>query len=98
MNEETQAKKTKGVSEATSKPAHVVRHGAIAASIWMRQSPSGYAYYDFSLSRSFKSISTAKEGYSTNYFERNREDLVKTIEGASAWIAAKANQSNKEAA
>ncbi len=26
--------------------------GAIAASIWQRQSPSGYAYYDFSLSRS----------------------------------------------
>lgn len=30
-------------------PVQVIRKGAIAASIWKRQSTSGYAYYDFSL-------------------------------------------------
>jgi hypothetical protein len=40
-------------------PVHVVGRGASGASIWKRQSPTGFAYYDFSLSRSWKSMSAA---------------------------------------
>jgi len=66
----------------------VIRAGAVAASIWLRQPPGGSPYYDFSLSRSWKSVSTGKDGYSSNFFDRNREDLVKVVDGASDWIAA----------
>lgn len=85
-NKETKAK-AKANSDSPTRPAHVVREGAVAASIWLRQSPSGYAYYDFSLSRSWKSVSSGKEGYSSNFFDRNRDDLMKVIDGATAWIA-----------
>jgi hypothetical protein len=67
-------------------PIHTVRKGAIAANIWQRQSPSGYAYFDFSLSRSWKSLSTDKKGYSRNFFETSEEDLIEVIRQASAWI------------
>ena len=72
----------------TTEPVTVIRKGAIAASVWQRQSPSGYAYYDFSLSRSWKSLSTEKTGYSKNFFETNEADLIEVIQKASAWITA----------
>jgi len=36
-------------SKATESPdpVHVIREGAVAASVWLRQAPSGYAYYDY---------------------------------------------------
>src|SRR5262245_55312994 len=67
-------------------PIHAVREGGVAASIWLRQSPTGLAYYDFSLSRSWKSVNSGKTGYSKNFFERNQEELIRVIEKASAWI------------
>lgn len=82
-NAKTTRKEIEGES---TEPVHVVRKGAIAASIWQRQSPSGYAYYDFSLSRSWKSLSTDKTGYSRNFFETNDADLIEVIQKASAWI------------
>jgi hypothetical protein len=71
---------------------HTVRQGAIAASIWLRQSPSGYAYLDFSLSRSWKSMSIEKAGYSKNFFARNKAELLAVIEQAAAWIEQKEGQ------
>jgi hypothetical protein len=83
------AKQTrKEIEGESTEPVQVVRKGAIAASIWQRQSPSGYAYYDFSLSRSWKSLSTDKTGYSKNFFETNDADLIEVIQKASAWITA----------
>ena len=90
MNEQTGAKtKRKETEIEGTDPVHVVRKGAIAASIWRRQSPSGFAYYDFSLSRSWKSMSSEKTGYSRNFFETNQADLWEVIERASAWIVEK---------
>lgn len=77
----------KGADGEVTEPVHVVRNGAIAASIWRRQSPSGFAYYDFSLSRSWKSMSSQKTGYSRNYFPSNQENLVDVIRKATVWIA-----------
>ena len=78
------------------KPVHVIREGAVAASIWRRQSPSGYAYLDFSISRSWKTQATGKTGYSANYFARNRDELIRVIEGAAQWIEANAGQKADE--
>ena len=77
----------KSADGEVTEPVHVVRNGAIAASIWRRQSPSGCAYYDFSLSRSWKSMSSQKTGYSRNFFPTNQEDLVDVIRKATVWIA-----------
>jgi hypothetical protein len=77
MREEKNSTRARKVQEGESAdPVQVIRKGSIAAGIWQRQSPSGYAYYDFSLSRSWKSVSTDKTGYSKNFFETNDADLI----------------------
>ena len=81
----TRRKKTEG--EESKEPVEVIREGAIAASIWKRQGPSGYAYYDFTLSRSWKSASSGRTGYSKNFFSRNVEELVSVTRKATEWIA-----------
>lgn len=88
MTEGTVNRKRGKESEGESvDPVQVVRLGAIAASIWKRQSPSGYAYYDFTISRSWKSLGTGKSGYSKSFFGSNEKDLVEVISRAAAWIA-----------
>lgn len=77
-------------------PVQVIRDGAIAASIWKRQGPSGYAYYDFTLSRSWKSASTERTGYSKNFFSRNVEELLFVTRKATEWISER--EQNDEAA
>lgn len=85
MNEKTEVKKKK--QPAAETPVHTIRSGAVAASIWKRQSPSGYVYFDFSLARSFKSLSSGNLGSSKNFFSRNHGELSSVIEQASRWIA-----------
>lgn len=76
-----------GNKKNESKPVKVVRHGAVAASIWKRQTPNGLEYYDFSLSRSWKAKTSGKEGYSPNFFASNETELAQVVKEASAWIA-----------
>ncbi len=82
-------KKTTTNSKKGQKPVHTIRYGAIAANIWQRQSQTGFTYFDFSVSRSWKSTNAGREGYSQNYFHDNSEQLIQCIEGASEWIAEK---------
>ncbi len=71
-------------------PVKTIRHGAIAASIWKRQATSGFEYFDFTVSRSWKTSATGKEGYSNSFFARNAEDLHAVIqEAATGWKASK---------
>jgi len=96
MSEQLEAKGKKKEAESENMdPVHVVRKGAIAASIWRRQSPSGFAYYDYSLSRSWKSMSSDKTGYSRNFFETNQVELIEVIQKASAWIVEKRESEQK---
>lgn len=90
MNDKLDPKKKKTISAET--PVHTIREGSVAASIWRRQSPSGYAYYDFSLTRSWQSLSSGNTGYSKNFFARNQPELLKVIELASQWISAHETQ------
>ena len=82
MAEDTTTKKKRD----TQKPLKTFRVGAIAASVWQRQTPTGFEYLDFSLSRSWKLKSGEKEGYSTSFFHNNEEALVEVIQQASAFI------------
>lgn len=97
--EKTVEERSKPLSkgEETS-PVHVVRRGAIAASIWKRQANSGYAYYDFSLSRSWKSMSSNKTGYSKNFFADHAKELAEVIAETAAWIEARKSENQAAAA
>lgn len=87
----------KGDSEESKDPVQVIREGAIAASIWQRQGPSGFAYYDFTLSRSWKSVSSGRTGYSKNFFSRNAEELISVTRKATEWIAEREPQLAEQA-
>ena len=95
-------KKPATVEAESAEPVHTIREGAVAASIWQRQSLSGYAYFDFSLSRSWKSMSSNTTGYSKNFFARNAEELRRVIDRAAQWIidreTAQASEQNGKAA
>ena len=69
------------------KPEITIRRGAVAASIWKRQAPSGYEYFDFSLSRAWKAKTSGRDGYSLNFFSDNQEQLGEVIKEAASWIA-----------
>lgn len=84
MNDKQEVKKKKATQVET--PVHTIRSGAVAASIWKRQSPSGYVYFDYSLARTFKSLSTGSTGYSKNFFVRNQKELSSVIEQATTWV------------
>ena len=83
----TEPKKKDKSDEAKKGPEQVIRDGGIAAMIWRRESTTGFPYYEFSISRSWKSVSSGKTGYSQNYLAKNEAQLVKVIELASKWIA-----------
>ena len=77
---------TKKKQSTTETPVHMVRAGSVTASILRRQSPSGYAYHDFSLTRTFESLSSKSSNSSRNFFAKNRDDLANAINGATRWI------------
>ncbi len=91
-------KKKESSDGAKNSPEHVIRDGGIAAMIWRRESTTGFPYYEYSISRSWKS-QAGKTGYSQNYFSRNEAQLINVIGQATAWIAeAEAkNQASAEA-
>src|SRR3954469_15228664 len=93
----SRTKDQEGKPESTA-PVHVVRRGAIAASIWRRQAPSGFPYYDFSLSRSWKSLSTSKTGYSKNFFADHEQELSEVIRETCAWIMARKQEDESTSA
>jgi len=80
-----EAKKSKPDAN-NAQPVRVFRCGAIAASVWRRQTATGFHYLEYSLSRSWKTKSGDKEGYSQNFFESNEEALTEVIRDASEFI------------
>ena len=84
MNEKPTATKKKPTAAET--PVHTIQEGSVTASIWRRQSPSGYAYHDYSLTRTFESLSSKSSNSSRNFFAKNRDDLAKAISAATQWI------------
>jgi hypothetical protein len=76
----------KATSTRNQAPVKVVRVGAIAASIWKRQTSTGFEYLDFSVSRSWKLKNGEREGYSQNFFDNNEEALFEVINLASRYI------------
>lgn len=67
-------------------PRHVIQCGQVTAHIFERQSPSGYPYFDFSLSRTWKNKSTGRESHSPTFFDGNHADIASAARKASGWI------------
>jgi len=81
MSETTSEKKVRELS----KHVKTCRLGAVAANIFVRQAPGGFEYLVLCLSRSWKT-SGGKEGYSQNFFAKNREALHTVIDEACDFI------------
>ena len=62
-----------------------IREGAMAANIF-RGNANGHTYLYFELSRSWKSESGNREGYSKKYYSRNVKALCDVAVKASRWI------------
>ncbi len=80
-----------GKKQTTGKqsPVHSVRCGQVTAAIYLRQSNAGYPYWDYSLSRCWKSMATGKESQGSSFFAEHENDLVRAIHEASEWLRAK---------
>ncbi|MGB7732641.1 MAG: hypothetical protein WBL72_03010, partial [Thermoguttaceae bacterium] len=79
--------------QTTSKqvPIKVLVFGEITASVFEKQSLTGYRFYDYELTRTWKSMSTKKEAHGSTFFERNLDDIVTAARAASACIHAMLN-------
>lgn len=78
-------KKTKSKKE--SNYVHTIRSEtdpAIAANVFRRVTPDGHAYLDYELSRAWKS--GKREGYSSRFYNRNRDGLVEVIARVTEWM------------
>ena len=73
-------------AQSKQHPIKTIRNGAIAANIWERQTPTGYSYLDFSISRSWKLKDGQREGYSSSFFESNEAALIDVITKAAEFI------------
>jgi hypothetical protein len=83
MTENNGAKKKK-----TEKPNNYVRtfrQGALGANVFRRTAPGGFEYLDFAITRAWKT-NAEKEGYSQNFFAKNRAALHEVIDEACDFI------------
>jgi len=71
------------VNMSNKRPINVIRDGALAASLWERESKKG-RYLEFTLSRSYKAGEVFK--YSTTFHERDAEALKRVIDRAAEGI------------
>ena len=79
--EKTQTKKP----SKTNTYVRTFREGAVAANVFQRTAPGGFEYLDFSISRAWTTPG-GKEGYSQNFFSRNREAIQAVVDQACEFI------------
>jgi hypothetical protein len=99
MNENTIAAKAVPMSARAKGPVKTIRDDsdkAIAASIWEREGQEGAVYYTYTLSRSFKSKSSGKEGYSGDFYGRNAKALANVAQQAETWIVQRQSISDNQ--
>lgn len=70
---------------ASKRPEKVIRKGSVSAEIYLKQSPDGFRYHDFSLVRTFRN-GTDKELRSTSFFDDTVNDLTVAAREAGEWI------------
>src|SRR5262245_41240693 len=88
-------------AEEKARPVHTIAEGSVNAAIFRRQSPSGFVYHSYNLKRSYRSLTTGKEAYSSDFFAENQADLATAVVKATGWIAGQkklAEDATKDAA
>jgi hypothetical protein len=78
--------KPKKSAQPASNYITTVRDGALGANIFRGNTADGHTYLYFELSRSWKSQSGTREGYSKKYYPRNVEAICNVAELAARWI------------
>ena len=73
-------------SQPSSNYVMTIREGAIGANIFRGNTADGHTYLYFELSRSWKTQTGTREGYSKKFYDRNAEALQRVIADAAAWI------------
>lgn len=63
-----------------------IREGAMAANIFRGNTADGHTYLYFELSRSWKSQSGGRQGYSKKFYSRNSEAICTVALQAARWI------------
>ena len=71
---------------ASSNYIETIREGAIAANIFRGNTPDGFTYLYFEISRSWKSLSGNRKGYSAKFYDRNAEAIGRVAMEAARWI------------
>ena len=71
------------------KPVHQIRSGECTASIFLRQSNSGYSYYDYMLTRNWSSRNTSRQAAGNTFFEHHERDLIDVVQKATTWLREK---------
>ena len=82
---ESNGSEKKKKNNKTNNYVKTCRHGAVAANVFCRTAPGGFEYLDFSLSRAWKAPN-GKEGYSQNFFSKNRESIHAAVDDACDYI------------
>ena len=70
----------------TQKPIKTFRDGALAASVWLRQTSAG-VFYDVTFSRCWKSEETGTFAYSQSFSDYHLDALAELAQEAAVWIA-----------
>ena len=73
-------------NQSSSNYIHTIRQGAIAANVFRGNTADGHTYLYYELSRSWKTVSTNREGYSRKFYDRNADALLSVIAEATLWI------------
>ena len=71
---------------ASSNYIETIREGAIAANIFRGNTPDGFTYLYFEISRSWKSQSGNRKGYSAKFYDRNAEAISRVAMEAARWV------------
>ena len=90
MTENTANAKPAATQPKSKGPVKTIRDEAdkaIAANIWEREGQEGAVYFTYTISRSFKSKTSGKEGYSSDFYGRNAKAIGNVAQLAEAWIA-----------
>jgi hypothetical protein len=69
-------------------PIHTITKGDVEAFIFIRQTNSGFNYFDFQLQRKYRSGS-GKDGHGSSFFAKNAQDILDAVSAAAEWIKEK---------
>jgi hypothetical protein len=80
-------------SNNKQQPVHAIHSGdnSVTAEVFLYQSPTGYRYHGFVLSRRWNSLGTNKETQGNVFFENSESSLIEVVQKVAEWLRTKAH-------